>query len=215
MKIFLDSGDVEAIRRATATGLLDGVTTNPSIVAKTGRPFREIIQEICEIVPGPVNAEAMAETAEGMVEEAQNIAAVAPNIVVKIPMTVEGLRAVPLIEKRLNIPTNVTMVFSATQALLAMKAGASYLSIVLGRLDAIGTESEVLVEDTMLLKENYDFGSQVIAGSMKTQNHVHHCFRAGLDIVTVPETLFFQMFEHPLTTIALETFAKDWENVPR
>ncbi len=215
MKIFLDTGDVDAIRKAAATGMIDGVTTNPSIMAKTGRGFRETIAEICGIIPGPVSAEAMSETAEGMIEEAQEIASIAPNVVVKIPMNVEGIKAVPVLEKEKNIKTNVTMTFAAPQVLLAMKAGASFVSIVLGRLDAIAGESDVLVMDAVELKNNYGFQSQIIAGSMKTQNHILSCLRAGIDIVTVTDTLFFQMFEHPLTDIALDQFAEDWEKVSR
>ena len=215
MKIFLDTGDVDAIREAAVTGLIDGVTTNPSIIAKTGRGFRDTIAEICNIVPGPVSAEAMAETADGMISEAQEIAAIAPNVVVKIPMTVEGIKAVPVLEKEKGIKTNVPMTFAAPQVLLAMKAGASFVSIVLGRLDAIAGESDVLVKDAVAIKNNYGFQSEIIAGSMKTQNHVLSCLRAGVDIVTVPDTLFFQMFQHPLTDIALEKFAEDWERVTR
>jgi len=215
MKIFLDTGDVGAIKEAAATGMIDGVTTNPSIIAKTGRGFRDTIAEICEIIPGPVSAEAMAETAEGMIKEAQEIASIAPNVVVKIPMTVEGIKAVPVLEKEKNIKTNVTMTFAASQAFLAMKAGASFVSIVLGRLDAIASESDVLVMDAVTIKNNYGFQSQIIAGSMKTQNHILSCLRAGVDIVTIPDTLFFQMFKHPLTDIALEKFAEDWEKVTK
>lgn len=215
MKIFLDTGDVGAIKEAAATGMIDGVTTNPSIIAKTGRGFRDTIAEICEIIPGPVSAEAMAETAEGMIKEAQEIASIAPNVVVKIPMTVEGMKAVPVLEKEKNIKTNVTMTFAASQVLFAMKAGASFVSIVLGRLDAIASESNVLVMDAVTIKNNYGFQSQIIAGSMKTQNHILSCLRAGVDIVTIPDTLFFQMFKHPLTDIALEQFAKDWEKVTK
>ncbi len=146
MKIFLDTADPEAVARAHATGLLDGVTTNPSKVAEAGLPFRQTVRKICAITPGPVSAEAMSETAEGLIEEAQELAAIAANVVVKIPMTVEGLKAVPVLQREKGVRCNVTMAFSAAQALMAMKAGASYVSIVLSRLDAIGGESEVLVE---------------------------------------------------------------------
>lgn len=215
MQIFLDTGDVEAVRKASETGLIDGVTTNPTHITKTGRGFREVVREICSIVSGPVSVEAMAETAEGLVSEAVKITALAPNVVVKIPMTVEGLKAVPIIEKEKSIKTNVTMVFSPTQAFLAMKAGASFVSIVLSRLDAVGNESHVLVADAAKIKANYNFKSQVIAGSVKTQNHVIACLRAGVDIVTVNPQLFFQMFQHPLTDAGLATFARDWEKVPK
>ncbi|RPJ62367.1 MAG: fructose-6-phosphate aldolase [Acidobacteria bacterium] len=210
MKLFLDTGDAESIRTAQLTGLLDGVTTNPSLIARTGRDFREVAAEICRLVPGPVSIEAMADNAEAMVAEAEDIRGLGPNVVVKIPMTAQGLKAVPVLERDRKIKTNVTMIFSATQAFLAMKAGASYISIVLSRLDAVGNDSGALISDTMLIKANYRFTSQVIAGSVKTQNHVLHCLRAGVDVATVPEALFFQLFEHPLTEKGLEGFRSDW-----
>jgi transaldolase len=215
MKIFLDTGDVETIKKAAATGLVDGVTTNPSIIAKTGRKFKQVVKDICDVIPGPVSAEAMAKDAPGMIKEAVEIAGLAPNVVVKIPMNMEGLKAVPVLEKEKNVKCNVTMAFSPTQAYLAMKAGASFVSIVLSRLDAVANESEILVNDTMLIKDNYGFESEIIAGSMKTQNHVLSCLRAGVDIVTIPDPLFFQMYKHPLTTEALAQFDQDWEKVPQ
>lgn len=215
MKIFLDTGDVDAIRTANTTGLVDGVTTNPSHIAKTGRPFKEVVKEICDIVSGPISAEVMAEDAAGMVAEATDIAAIAPNVAVKIPMTVEGMKAVPILEEEKSIATNVTMVFSSTQAFLAMKAGATFVSIVLSRLDAVANESDILVADAVQIRDNYGFTSDIIAGSMKTQNHVLSCLRSGVDIVTVNPDLFFQMFKHPLTDQGLVGFAKDWQKVPK
>lgn len=215
MRIFLDTGDVAAVRKVAATGLLDGVTTNPSHIARTGRPFREVVKEICGIVGGPVSVEALAETTEAMVREAEDLARIAPNIVIKIPMTIEGLKAVPVLEQEKQVKTNVTMVFSATQAFLAMKAGASFVSIVLSRLDAVGNESEILVQDAAAIRNNYAFDSEIIAGSVKTQNHLLACLRAGIDIATVPPELFFQMFQHPLTDVGLAQFAKDWKKVPQ
>ena len=215
MKIFLDTGDVEAVRRAYDTGLIDGVTTNPSHIARTKRRFQDVVEEICSIVPGPVSAEAVAETAEGLVEEAVRIASLAPNVVIKIPMTEEGLKAVPILEGEKDVKTNVTMIFSSTQSLLAMKAGASFVSIVLSRLDAVANESHILIEDTVAAKRNYSFDSEIIAGSMKTQNHVLTCLRAGVDIVTLNPDLFFQMFKHPLTLEGLTQFAEDWKKVPK
>jgi transaldolase len=214
MRIFLDSADADAIRRAYDTGLLDGVTTNPTYIAKSGRRFEDVVKEICSIVPGPVSAEAMAETTEGLIEDAQRIASIAPNVVIKIPMTIEGLKAVPVLEQEKDIRTNVTMVFSSTQCFLAMKAGATFVSLVLSRLDAIANESDILVHDAVVLKQNYGFGSDILAASMKTQNHVLAALRAGADIATVPDTLFFQMFNHPLTDAGLEAFRKDWQKVP-
>jgi len=215
MKIFLDTGDVDAIRIANATGLVDGVTTNPSHIAKTGRPFKEVVKEICDIVSGPISAEVMAEDAAGMVAEAVEIAGIAPNVAVKIPMTVEGMKAVPILEEEKSIATNVTMIFSSTQAFLAMKASATFVSIVLSRLDAVGNESDILVADAVQIRDNYGFTSEIIAGSMKTQNHVLSCLRSGVDIVTVNPELFFQMFKHPLTDSGLAEFARDWEKVPK
>jgi len=215
MKIFLDTGDVEAVRKVADTGLLDGVTTNPSHIAKTGRKFHDVVKKICGIVEGPVSVEALAQTAEALVQEARDLARLAPNVVVKIPMTIEGLKAVPILEQENQIKTNVTMVFSPTQAFLAMKAGASFVSIVLSRLDAVGHESEILVQDAVTIRNNYAFDSEIIAGSVKTQNHLLACLRAGIDIATIPPELFFQMFQHPLTEAGLAQFAKDWQNVPK
>lgn len=215
MKIFLDSADVEAIRRAQDTGLMDGVTTNPSYILQSGRKFEDVVAEICGITSGPVSAEAMSETADELVAEGEKIAAIAPNVVVKIPMTVAGLTAAGILEKEKNIRVNVTMIFSSTQAYLAMKAGATFASIVLSRLDAVANESEILSADAMTVKNNYGFESQVLAGSLKTQNHILGCLRAGVDVVTVPEALFFQMFKHPLTDAGLAQFAKDWQSVPK
>ena len=214
MKIFLDTGDVEAIKRAHDTGLLDGITTNPTHIAKTGRKFQDVVKEICGIVSGPVSVEAMADTAEGLVREAQKAAQLAPNIAIKIPMTVEGLKAVPILEDK-SIKCNVTMVFSSTQTYLAMKTGATFVSIVISRLDAVCNEGDILISDAVTIKHNFNFGSNVLAASLKTQNHVLSCLRAGVDIVTVPESLFFQMYKHPLTDIGLAQFAKDWESVPK
>jgi transaldolase len=215
MKIFLDTGDVEAIKKAYDTGLVDGVTTNPTHIAKTGRKFKDVVKEICSIVPGPVSAEAVAEGTDELIAAAEDIAAIAPNVVIKIPMTPEGLKAVPVLEQQKGIKTNVTMIFSSTQAFLAMKAGASFVSIVLSRLDAVANESYILVEDAAVIKTNYGFASEVIAGSVKTQNHLLDCLRAGIDIATVNPELFWQLYKHPLTDSGLAQFAQDWENVPK
>ena len=213
MKLFLDSADVDTIRKASATGLLDGVTTNPTFISRTGRKFTDVVKDICSVVSGSVSVEVMADDASGMIVEAVKISSIAPNIAVKIPMTVEGLKAVPVIEREKNIRTNVTMVFSPTQAFLAMKAGATYVSIVLSRLDAIAHESEILIEDTMSIKHTYGYDSEILAASLKTQNHMLSALRAGVDIATIPDTLFFQMFNHPLTDTGLEAFKCDWEKV--
>jgi transaldolase len=215
MKIFLDTADADAVRKAQQTGLLDGVTTNPTKLAGTGKKFQDVVKEICAITPGRVSVEAMGETAENLVSEGQKVASIAPNIVVKIPMTVPGLTAVGVLEKEKNIRVNVTMIFSSTQVFLAMKAGASYVSIVLSRLDAVANESDILIGDTVTIKQNYGFQSEIIGGSLKTQNHVLACLRSGVDIATIPDSLFFQMFKHPLTDTGLAQFAKDWQNVPK
>lgn len=212
MKIFIDTGDVEAIRRAYDTGMVDGVTTNPTHIANSGRPFKEVIKEICSIVPGPVSAEAMGSMAEELVQTAEEISQIADNVVIKIPMNVEGLKAVPVLEEK-GIKTNVTMIFSSTQCALAMKAGATFVSIVLSRLDAIANESDILIEDSVIIKNNYGFKSEILAASLKTQNHALSSFRAGVDIVTIPEALLFQMYKHSLTTEGLAQFEKDWGKV--
>jgi transaldolase len=213
MKIFLDTADVEAIRRANDTGLLDGVTTNPTKVAETGKKFTGVIEEICSIVSGPVSVEAIAHSAEDIVKEAEKLAAIAPNVVNKVPMNVEGLKAATILEKKKDIRVNVTMVFSADQAALAMKTGATFVSLVLSRLDRIGTESVFLVEDAVAIKRTYSFSSGILAASLKTRNHVLSCLRAGADVISIPESLFFEMFHHPLTALALDEFDRDWDKV--
>ncbi|MCP4623780.1 MAG: fructose-6-phosphate aldolase [bacterium] len=215
MKIFLDTADVKAIRRANDTGLLDGITTNPMKIAETGKNFYSVIEEICSIVSGPVSAEAVAHRAEDIVGEAEKLAAIAPNVVNKVPMNIEGLKAAVILEQEKDIRVNVTMVFSADQALLAMKTRASFVSIVLSRLDKIGGDSTNLVDDTVIVKENYGFTSEILAASLKTRNHVLNCMRYGADIISVPESLFFEMFHHPLTDQALEGFDEIWEKIRR
>ncbi len=214
MKIFMDTGDVESIRRAYDTGLVDGITTNPSHIAKSGRPFKDVVKEICSIVPGPISVEAMGDTAEELVAAAEDIAQLASNIAIKIPMNVEGIKAVPVLEAK-GIKTNVTMIFSSTQCALAMKAGATFVSLVLSRLDNVAIESDILIEDSVLIKHNYGFDSQILTASLKTQNHVLSSWRAGAEIITIPESLLFQMYNHPLTDSGLAQFKKDWETVPK
>jgi len=215
MKVFLDTADVDAIRRANDTGLLDGITTNPMKIAETGKPFYEVIEEICSIVSGPVSAEAVAHRAEDIVREAEKLAAIAPNVVNKVPMNVEGLKAAKILEQEKDVRVNVTMVFSADQALLAMKTGATFVSIVLSRLDKTGSDSEILVNDTVSAKENFGFTSEILAASLKTRNHVMSCLRYGADIISLPESLFFEMFQHPLTDQALAGFDEIWEKVKK
>lgn len=215
MKIFLDTADIEAIRRAADTGLLDGITTNPSKLAAAGRPYRSVVKDICGLVKGPVSVEAVAGAVDDLVREAVDISRIAPNIVVKVPMTPEGLKAARILETERGVRVNVTMVFAVDQVCLAMKSGASFVSVVLSRLDATSADSLVLVEDSMALKRAYGFSSEVIAASLKSRMHVLGCLRAGCDIVTISEELFFQMFRHPLTDQGLAEFERDWENVRR
>jgi transaldolase len=215
MRIFLDTADAEAIRRAADTGLLDGVTTNPSKIAAAGRPYRSVVKDICGLIAGPVSVEAVAATADDLVREAVDIAKLAPNVVVKVPVTPEGLKAARILEAERGVRVNVTMVFAADQACLAMKTGASFVSVVLSRLDATSADSLLLVEDAMAVKRAYGFRSSVIAASLKHRLHVLGCLRAGCDVVTIPEDLFFQMFTHPLTAQGLAEFDRDWEKVRR
>ena len=213
MQIFLDTADVDAIKRANNTGLLDGITTNPAKIAETGRRFTQVIEDICAIVKGPVSAEAVAYETDAIVEKAVEIARIAPNVVVKVPMNAEGLRAACILERDKGVKVNVTMIFSAPQVFLAMKTGATFVSIVLSRLDNIGAESEILVQDSVKIKKNFGYSSGILAASLKHQHHVINCLRAGADIVTIPESLFFQMFEHPLTDQGLAEFDELWKTV--
>ena len=215
MLFFLDTADVESIRRAADTGMLDGVTTNPTKIAQSGRPFREVVQEICRIVSGPVSVEAVARTSEELLSRAREIASLAPNVVVKIPMTVEGIRTARELEARQDIRVNLTMVFSATQATLAMKAGCTFVSIVLSRLDAVAGDSDTLVADAVAIRNRYGFRSKILGGSIKTQSQVLSCLRRGADIVTIPQELFFQLYRHPLTDIGLQEFDEAWKRVPQ
>lgn len=210
MKFFIDTANVEEIRKGLALGMVDGVTTNPSLVAKESRPFIEILKEICGMVEGPVSAEVVALDAEGMLAEARELAKLAGNIVIKIPMTEEGLRAV----KRLNeegIKTNVTLVFSATQALLAAKAGATFVSPFVGRLDDIAQNGMDLIADIMTIYRNYGFTTEVIVASVRHPMHVLESARIGADIATIPYKVIAQLAKHPLTDIGIQKFLADWE----
>lgn len=214
MKIFLDTANVEQIREAASWGIVDGVTTNPSLIAKEGRDFREVVREICEIVDGPISAEVISLDADGMVEEARELAKIHENIVIKIPMTVEGLKAV----KRLSaegIKTNVTLVFSANQALLAMKAGATYVSPFVGRLDDIGSVGMELVAQIMDIIDNYGFETEVIVASVRNPIHALDAALLGAHIATLPFPVLEKMVKHPKTDEGIERFLKDWEKVPK
>lgn len=210
MKFFLDTANVDEIREANDTGVLDGVTTNPSLVAKEGRPFEEIVLEICEIVDGPVSAEVVSTTTDEMVEEARGLAAIHENVVVKIPLLRDGIRAVGQLTKE-AIRTNVTLCFSPTQALLAAKAGATYISPFVGRLDDISHDGMELVQQIVAIYENYGFPTEVLVGSARHPKHVVEAALMGADIATLPYKVFNALFNHPLTDKGLKAFLADWE----
>jgi len=214
MKFFIDTANTEEIRQANDMGLVDGVTTNPSLVAKAGRPFRDVIQEICTIVDGPVSAEATAADTDGLVQQARELAAIADNIVVKIPLNFEGLKAVRTLKGE-GIKTNVTLCFSATQALLAAKAGASYISPFVGRLDDVSHVGMELVEQILDIYANYAFDTEVIVASIRSPLHVLDAAQTGADIATIPFKVLKQLVHHPLTDVGIERFLADWEKVPK
>ncbi len=214
MKFFLDTANVEDIRKAAAMGVICGVTTNPSLIAREGRDFKEVLQEISSIVDGPISGEVKATTteAEAMIEEAREIAQLHPNMVVKIPMTVEGLKAVKVLAKE-KIKTNVTLIFSANQALLAARAGANYVSPFLGRLDDISTDGVELVRTIAEIFAIYDLPTEIIAASVRHPMHVTQCALAGADIATVPYAVIEAMTKHPLTNAGIEKFKQDYLKV--
>ncbi|MFO7156476.1 MAG: fructose-6-phosphate aldolase [Pseudomonadota bacterium] len=214
MKFFIDSADIEEIRKAQSMGVLDGVTTNPSLVAKTGKPFRQVLEEICEVVDGPISAEVVATDYEGILKEGRELAQIHKNIVIKVPMLVDGLRAVKTFADE-GIRTNVTLVFSATQALLAAKAGATYVSPFVGRLDDIGHEGMELIAQVREIYDNYGFGTEILVASVRSPMHVLEAARLGADVATCPYAVIEQLVKHPLTDIGLAKFLKDWEKVPK
>ncbi|MFP7297042.1 fructose-6-phosphate aldolase [Neobacillus niacini] len=211
MKFFLDTANVEEIKRIYTLGLVDGVTTNPTIIAKEGRPFEEVIKEICSIVDGPVSAEVIGLKAKDMINEARSIAKWADNVVVKLPMTEEGLKAVHILAKE-NIKTNVTLIFSVAQGLMAAKAGATYISPFLGRLDDIGVDGVDLIKRLKTVLENYGLQSEIIAASVRHIGHLESAAEAGSHIATVPGSLFPKLWGHPLTDKGIESFLKDWDS---
>lgn len=213
MKLFIDTANVQDIREANDMGVICGVTTNPSLIAKEGRDFVEVVKEITTIVDGPISAEVISLEADKMVEEAKPLAQIHKNIVIKIPMCAEGLKAVKKL-KELGIKTNVTLVFSAAQALLAARAGAAYVSPFLGRLDDIGSIGMTLVEEIAEIFDIHGIDTEIIAASIRNPIHVIDAARAGCDIATVPPAVIKQMINHPLTKIGIERFLKDWESVP-
>jgi transaldolase len=210
MKFFIDTANIDEIKKGLELGMVDGVTTNPSLVSKEQRPFEEILKDICALVDGPVSAEVISLDAEGMVSEARVLAAMSDNIVVKIPMTEEGLKAVKRLTAE-NIKTNVTLVFSSTQALLAAKAGATYVSPFVGRLDDISQNGMDLIGDIMTIYANYGYDSEVIVASIRSPMHVVESALMGADIATIPYKVIAQLAKHPLTDIGMENFLADWE----
>lgn len=213
MKLFLDTADVEEIRQGVAMGVVDGVTTNPSLAAKAGRNFKDVVLEICEICPGPVSAETVALTADEIVNEGRILAKWAPNIVVKVPLMAEGLKAVKQLASE-GIKTNVTLVFSVNQALLAAKAGATFVSPFLGRLDDLGQDGMELIRETVEVFGNYNVATEVLAASIRHPLHVTQAALIGADIATLPYKVLEMMVKHPLTDKGISAFLADWEKVP-
>jgi transaldolase len=211
MKIFLDTANLEEIRQGVEWGIVDGVTTNPTLIAKEGADFEKRIKEICELVQGPVSAEVISLDWEGMVEEARKLAAIDEHVVVKIPMTPDGIKAVKILSAE-GIRTNVTLVFSANQALLAAKAGATYVSPFVGRIDDNGNDGLKLLEEIMQIFVNYGFETEVIAASIRHPMHVVEAALIGVDIATVPFDVLKKMFMHPLTDVGIKRFLQDWES---
>lgn len=214
MKFFIDTANVKEIKEANALGLVDGVTTNPSLVAKEGRDFKDLIKEICTIVDGPISAEAVSLDADGMIKEARELSKIHKNIVVKIPMTPEGLKAVKVVSKE-GIKTNVTLVFSPSQALLAAKAGATYVSPFVGRLDDISHVGMDLIEQILIIFDNYGFETEVIVASIRNPLHVVDAALMGAHVATIPYNVMLQLSKHPLTDIGIKKFLEDWEKVPK
>ncbi|MBL1230455.1 fructose-6-phosphate aldolase [Enterococcus sp. BWB1-3] len=210
MKFFLDTANVEEIKRINTLGLVDGVTTNPTIISKEGRDFKEVITEICELIDGPVSAEVIALDTENMVKEAREIATWADNVVVKIPMTEEGLRAVNILSSE-GIKTNVTLIFTVAQGLMAAKAGAAYVSPFVGRLDDIATDSLGLISNLKKVLTQYGYQTEIISASIRSLKHVEEVAELGSDIATIPGTLFPKLWSHPLTDAGIQAFLKDWE----
>lgn len=210
MKFFIDTANIDEIKKGLELGMVDGVTTNPSLIAKEQRPFQEILQDICGLVDGPVSAEVVSLDAEGMVREGRELAKLSDNIVIKVPMIEEGLKAAKIFSSE-NIKTNVTLVFSATQAMLAAKAGATFVSPFVGRLDDISSNGMELIRDIMCINRNYGFETEVIVASVRHPIHVLESALIGAEIATIPYKVIAQLAKHPLTDIGMEKFLADWE----
>lgn len=214
MKLFIDTANVDEIRKANDMGIICGVTTNPSLIAKEGRLFVEVVKEITSIVDGPISAEVVSINAEGMIKEAVELAKLHKNIIIKIPMTDEGLKAVKVLSSE-NIKTNVTLVFSSGQALLAAKAGATYVSPFVGRLDDIGNDGMKLIKEIVEIFNNFNINTEIIAASIRHPMHVIEAAKLGCHIATVPYKVLLQLTKHPLTDKGIDQFLKDWETVPK
>ena len=211
MKFFVDTADVAEIRALAETGLLDGVTTNPSLIMKAGRPMADVIAEICDIVDGPVSAEVTATDVDAMLAEGRKLAKIAPNVTVKVPLTWDGLRACRTLTGE-GTMVNVTLCFSAVQALLAAKAGATFVSPFIGRLDDIGLDGMVLIREIRAVFDNYpELTTQLLAASLRTSNHVRDCALAGADVATIPPAPIHKLIDHPLTDKGLDQFLSDWK----
>lgn len=214
MKFFIDTADVKEIREAHALGLVDGVTTNPSLIAKSGRKFKDVIKEIVSIVDGPISAEVISLDAPGMIKEAKELVKIHKNIVVKLPMTPEGLKACKALTEK-GIKTNVTLIFTSMQALLAAKAGATYVSPFVGRLDDISQDGMGIIEEIRTIFDNYGYMAEIIVASVRNPIHVLNSALIGADIATIPYSVMIQLAKHPLTDAGIEKFLKDWESVPK
>ena len=214
MKFFIDTADVHEIREAHTLGLVDGVTTNPSLIAKSGRKFKDVIKEITAIVDGPISAEVIALDAEGMVKEAKDLVKIHKNIVIKLPMTPEGLKATKQLSAK-GIKTNLTLIFTPMQALLAAKAGATYVSPFVGRLDDISQDGMGIIEEIRTIFDNYGYTSEIIVASIRNPIHVLNSALIGADICTIPYSVMLQLSKHPLTDAGIKKFLEDWEKVPK
>lgn len=212
MKLFIDTANIDEIREVNDWGVVSGVTTNPSLIAKEGRDFKEVISEITSIVDGPISAEVISLEADGMIKEAEELAKIHRNIVIKIPMTKEGLKAVSVLNKK-DIKINVTLVFSPSQALLAARAGATYVSPFIGRMDDIGNEGMSVIRDIVEIFQMHDIKTEIIAASIRHPMHVIEAARMGVDIATIPYKVFESMVKHPMTDKGIERFLKDWEGI--
>ncbi|QIG47944.1 fructose-6-phosphate aldolase [Nordella sp. HKS 07] len=210
MKFFVDTAEINEIKELAATGLLDGVTTNPSLIAKSGRDFKEVIAEICAAVEGPVSAEVTALDADGMVAEGKKLAKIAKNVAVKVPLTLDGLKACRTLTQA-GTMVNVTLCFSANQALLAAKSGATFISPFIGRLDDINIDGMELIREIRQIYDNYDFGTEILAASIRTANHVKEAALIGADVATVPPAVLKGLIKHPLTDKGIESFLADWK----